>query len=196
MAAAFVTAVALQPLHRYLSRIVGRVLDHDRVVVLAGIRSFVDEVRDGTAKPEQVEDVLRLCLDDPGLQVLLDLPGRGDLVRLDGSLPPVEPVPESEGMVILDWHGRRVGALELSRVSKRRVRRAREAALECGHAIDVSRLRMELRRAVDEANASRLRLVEAAAIERRRLERDLHDGAQQQILAVGMRLGGAATPRP
>jgi signal transduction histidine kinase len=76
----------------------------------------------------------------------------------------------------------------LSRVSKRRVRRAREAVIECRLAIDVARLRLELREALDDVRDSRLRLVEAAAIERRRLERDLHDGTQQQLIAIGMRL--------
>jgi signal transduction histidine kinase len=39
-------------------------------------------------------------------------------------------------------------------------------------------------------NASRMRIVEAADAERRRLERDLHDGAQQRLTALSMRLGG------
>lgn len=76
----------------------------------------------------------------------------------------------------------------LTHVSKRRVRRAREAVIECRLPIDVSRLRLELREALDDARDSRLRLAEAAATERRRLERDLHDGAQQQLIAIGMRL--------
>lgn len=41
---------------------------------------------------------------------------------------------------------------------------------------------------VDEVRASRRRLVSLATLERRRLEHDLHDGAQQQLLAVQVRL--------
>jgi signal transduction histidine kinase len=52
----------------------------------------------------------------------------------------------------------------------------------------VSRLRLELRDALTEVNASRSRLVAAAAEERHRLERDLHDGAQQHLVSIGMRL--------
>jgi len=188
-AAAFVTALLLYPVHRFLHRFVGRVIDHDRVVVLGAVRSFVDEVRDGTVEAEQVEDELRRCLDDPTLLVLLDVPGRDGLTRLDGTR--YDGAPDAESLVTLDWHDRQVGALVLGRVSKRRARIARAAALEARLAIDVSRLRMELRHALDDAHASRLRLVEATAIERRRLERDLHDGAQQQIVAVGMRLRSA-----
>lgn len=188
-AAAFVTALLLYPVHRFLHRLVGRVIDHDRVVVLGAVRSFVDDVRDGTVEAEQVEDELRRCLDDPTLLVLLDVPGRDGLTRLDGTR--YDGAPSAEPLVTLDWHDRQVGALVLGRVSKRRARIARAAALEARLAIDVSRLRMELRHALDDAHDSRLRLVEATAIERRKLERDLHDGAQQQIVAVGMRLRSA-----
>ena len=52
----------------------------------------------------------------------------------------------------------------------------------------MSRLRLGLREAVTEVEASRSRLADAVALERRRLERDLHDGAQQRIVATGMRL--------
>ena len=81
-----------------------------------------------------------------------------------------------------------VGVLALGAVSARRLRRAREAAVTARLPIEVSRLRLGLREALRDVQASRERLVEAGARERRRLERDLHDGAQQQIVAVGMRL--------
>ncbi|MEA2125262.1 MAG: hypothetical protein QOI80_2044 [Solirubrobacteraceae bacterium] len=45
---------------------------------------------------------------------------------------------------------------------------------------------------IDELRASRARVVEAADAERRRVERDLHDGAQQRLLAVAMDLRFAA----
>ena len=60
--------------------------------------------------------------------------------------------------------------------------------MQAGLPIEVSRLRLELTAALDDVRASRARLLQATAEERRRLERDLHDGAQQQIVAVGMRL--------
>lgn len=187
-AAAFVTALALQPLHRWLHRHVGSVLDPDRSVALRAIRAYVDDVRDGRAEPEAVEEVLRQTLDDRELQLLVVVPGDDGMVRLDGTAPLVHPTPEDPRTVPVRWRDRAVGIVVLGQTSKRRVRLAGEALLEARLAIDVSRLRLELRRALDDARASRLRLVEAAAIERRRLERDLHDGAQQQLLAVGMRL--------
>jgi signal transduction histidine kinase len=48
-----------------------------------------------------------------------------------------------------------------------------------------------LARRVDELERSRARVVDAGDAERRRLERDLHDGTQQQLVALGMTLGRA-----
>jgi signal transduction histidine kinase len=49
----------------------------------------------------------------------------------------------------------------------------------------------QLAERVEELSASRSRLLEAALTERRRIERDLHDGAQQRLVAVAMSLGMA-----
>ena len=55
----------------------------------------------------------------------------------------------------------------------------------------VSRLDAELRARLEELRASRARLVEAGDAERRRLERDLHDGAQSRLVALALLLRGA-----
>jgi signal transduction histidine kinase len=57
-----------------------------------------------------------------------------------------------------------------------------------GLAVEIGRLRAELRRQLDEVEASRARIVAAGYAERRRLERDLHDGAQQRLVSVGLTL--------
>jgi signal transduction histidine kinase len=49
----------------------------------------------------------------------------------------------------------------------------------------------ELARRVDELERSRARVVDAGEVERRKLERDLHDGTQQRLVALGMTLGRA-----
>jgi signal transduction histidine kinase len=81
-----------------------------------------------------------------------------------------------------------VGMIVLGTPSSRRRRQAQDAALKARFPIEVERLRIELRRALEDVRSSRSRLLVASTIEPRRLERDLHDGAQQQIVAVGMRL--------
>jgi signal transduction histidine kinase len=62
--------------------------------------------------------------------------------------------------------------------------------------VENARLEAEILRQLDEVRASRARLVEAADTERRRLERDLHDGAQQRLvgLALDVRRAKARLP--
>src|SRR5439155_625935 len=51
-------------------------------------------------------------------------------------------------------------------------------------ALENERLQAEVRARLDELRASRARIVEAGDRERSRLERDLHDGAQQRLVAL------------
>ncbi|MDP8931777.1 MAG: histidine kinase [Actinomycetota bacterium] len=53
-------------------------------------------------------------------------------------------------------------------------------------AVDNERLQAEIRAQLEEVRASRSRIVAATDAERRRLERDLHDGAQQRLVSLGM----------
>jgi signal transduction histidine kinase len=62
------------------------------------------------------------------------------------------------------------------------------AAAGASLAIDNDRLKADLRARVEELRASRVRIVEAGDAARRRLERDLHDGAQQQLVALAIDL--------
>jgi signal transduction histidine kinase len=53
-------------------------------------------------------------------------------------------------------------------------------------AIENERLQAEVRAQLEEVLASRQRIVEAADRERRRVERNLHDGAQQRLIGAGV----------
>jgi signal transduction histidine kinase len=58
-------------------------------------------------------------------------------------------------------------------------------------ALENERLAAQVRAQLEEVRGSRARIVEAADAERRRIERDLHDGAQQRLVALVMRLDQA-----
>jgi signal transduction histidine kinase len=192
----FLVALVLLPLHRWIHRLTGRLLDRDRTVIVQRIREFVDRVRDGSAEPEAVEAVLRDAVGDPGLRLLLTEvdpgPDHGYL-DLTGAraAPPADAV-----LVPLRTAGAEIGVVAVSAGSLRRLRRAKVAAAAARLPIEVSRLRLGLRRALGEVERSRHRLVTATLAERRRLERDLHDGAQQRLVAVGMQLRAAQRQLP
>ena len=57
-----------------------------------------------------------------------------------------------------------------------------------GLALENERLQAQLRARLEDLRASRARLVETADAERRRLERNLHDGAQQRLVALSLSL--------
>jgi signal transduction histidine kinase len=65
-----------------------------------------------------------------------------------------------------------------------------------GLALQNERLQAELRARLVELQASRARLVEATDAERRRIERDLHDGTQQRLVSIAMSLGLADAKLP
>ena len=58
-----------------------------------------------------------------------------------------------------------------------------------GLALENERLLAELRAQLDQLRQSRARIVEAGDTERRRLERNLHDGAQQRLVSLALALG-------
>ena len=62
------------------------------------------------------------------------------------------------------------------------------AAAAAALALDNERLKADLRARVEDLRISRARIVEAADAARRRLERDLHDGAQQQLVSLALDL--------
>jgi len=66
---------------------------------------------------------------------------------------------------------------------------AEEVASAARLALDSERLQAVLRGQLEDLRASRARIVEAGDIERRRLERDLHDGAQQRLVALSLAVG-------
>ncbi len=175
--AVFVATLPLLPVHRALSSAVGRLVDPDRHVALHRVERFGSDVRTGRRAPEEIETVLREAQGDDALQLLLAAPGLG---WVDMACRPVE--------VQRRGRRRRDRPHRAGWDSARARRRIADLTKVAWVPIEVSRLRLVLRTAVAEVEASRLRLMAAAAGERRRLERELHDGAQQRIVATGMRL--------
>ena len=147
---------------------------------LAAVDHLHREVSAGRARPEQLQDVLRDALRDPGLRVGYLVPGSQAYLDAAG-----EPVPADGVAVLLDEERTGVVVRGSGPASPELLR---EVADRCSTLVEVVRLRSEVALALRDAQSSRARLVEIGYEERRRFERDLHDGAQQRLVSLGMQL--------
>jgi signal transduction histidine kinase len=128
-----------------------------------------------------LQSALAEAVHDPELRIAYWLPGRQRYVDASGHAVP-EPAATSGGTVTrLMRSGRTIAAITHSGAVP-----GLESHLGPAIALGVEneRLQAELLAQLGELRASRARIVENADAERRRLERDLHDGAQQRLLAL------------
>ena len=144
-------------------------------------------------QPGEVRDALARAVGDPTLQVGLWLPDRQEWVDEQGE--PLD-LPPGEGRHAT-YIGDRLAVVihELDLVDQPALLVSAGSAARL--ALENARLQAELRAQLVELRESRARIVRAGDDERRRLERDLHDGAQQRLLALGMGLqllGGHVDP--
>jgi signal transduction histidine kinase len=115
-----------------------------------------------------------------------------ELVPHDGSGPVGLDAPLGDRfdlVTMVERHGEVLGAIALSMAPGVPVRPAERRLVEhlaapAALTFETLRLTAELARHADDLRRSRLRLVEAQDAERRRIGRDLHDGAQQQLVAI------------
>ncbi|HWJ33498.1 MAG TPA: histidine kinase [Gaiellaceae bacterium] len=135
-----------------------------------------------------MQSALARVLHDPGLRVGYRLEDRDEFVDSDGlSLA----LPADDGHHAVTYVTR--GDAQLAAIVHERALLEHPELIDAvsaavGLALDNDRLHAQLRSQLQELRASRARLVRAADSERRRLERDLHDGAQQRLLALGLAL--------
>jgi signal transduction histidine kinase len=135
------------------------------------------------AADRDVGAALADALGDPSLAVAYWLPDRG---YVDQEGRPVEA--DGRQVTEIDHEGRRVGALLHASVLAETPELVFEAVSAAALAMENARLEVELRARLEALRASRARLVEAGDAERRRLGRDLHDGAQQRLVALMIEL--------
>lgn len=146
-----------------------------------------------TRVPGKLRDALARALHDPSLTLAYWLPEQWRYVDVDGN--PVELPAEGDSRVVtvVEREGRRVAALVHDASLRDDPALVDAVCAAAGLALENERLHAELRARLDELRASRARIVEAADVERRRIERNLHDGTQQRLVSVLMGLGLADT---
>jgi signal transduction histidine kinase len=138
-----------------------------------------------------VRDVLRDALGDPALHLAYWLPDRRAYVDAAGHplTLPEEGDPERVACDVM-LEGRCIGAVVMTRrLADDDPELVRAVGAAAALALERERLDAELRARVEEVERSRRALVDVGLAERRRLERDLHDGAQQRLVALSLQLG-------
>jgi signal transduction histidine kinase len=147
-----------------------------------------------TPQRGELRDALARALGDPGLELVYWLPEDERFVDGDGRMVEL-PEPESGRAVTkVERDGETVAALVHDAVLHDEQAGYVDAiGAAASLALENERLEAELRSKVEELRASRRRMLRIGLEERRRLERDLHDGAQQRLvsMALNMRLARA-----
>ncbi len=153
----------------------------------AGVGRLVVELGSEPA-PGQLRAALARALGDPTVEVALWARDTQRYVDSEGR-PLTLPKPdEGREVTTLDRAGERVGALIHDPALSDEPALVQAVCAAAGLAVENERLHAEVRARLEEVRASRARIVEAADDERRRVERNLHDGAQQRLVTLALAL--------
>jgi signal transduction histidine kinase len=157
-------------------------------LVHAGVGDLMVEL-EGTSS-QRLGDALAHALRDRTLEVVYWLPDRREYVDSSGT---AVALPASDGRAVtkLENDGEPVAALihDPSLLDDPSLMRSAAAAARIS--LENARLHAKTRAQLAQVQESRARLVTAADAERRRIERDIHDGAQQRLVALGLQLRSA-----
>jgi signal transduction histidine kinase len=207
--AAVAIALAFQPLRRQAQRVANRLVYGERATPYQVLSEFADNMR-GTLDLDAILQRMASVLADGTGATRVDV-----WVRVGAELRPAATWPQSAVPPAALAMGRSeelppfgdvtraievrqgdelLGALALQKpanetLSPTEDKLLQDLASQAGLVLRNVRLTAELRATIDELRASRRRLVGAQDEERRKIERNLHDGAQQQLVALRVQLG-------
>jgi signal transduction histidine kinase len=142
-----------------------------------------------SATTGDLREALGRALGDPSLELAYWVPARARYV--DSSGHPVElPQPDAgRSATVVERDGETIAALIHDPALSENSELVQSVCAAAALTLENARLQAELRARLAELHASRARLVEATDSERRRIERDLHDGTQQRLVSIAMTLG-------
>jgi signal transduction histidine kinase len=138
-----------------------------------------------------LRDELALALEDPTLEVGLWIPDRGIWVDAAGTELAVPEDGEDRAVTLIEHEGASLAVLVHDPTLREEPKLVEAVAAAARLALVNARLHAEVRAQLETVQESRSRIVAAADEERRRIERDLHDGAQQRLVALALELRSA-----
>ncbi len=200
-----IVALLFQPVRRWLQRAANRLVYGKRATPYEVLSRFSEQMSTMYATEDLPRRMAQVLAEGTGadratvwlrvgseLRQAASWPVGGTapsaVVLQDGEMPSIADANEA---VPVRYHGELLGALA---VTKREPMTATERRLlgdlsqQSGLVLKNARLTAELVQRLDELQASRQRLVTAQDTERRRIERNLHDGAQQNLVALKLKI--------
>jgi signal transduction histidine kinase len=143
-----------------------------------------------------LRDSLAQALGDPSLEVGLWSAARNRYEDADGAPVAVPEDDPDRGVILLEGSGERLGAIVHDPALAEDPGLISGVTAAIRMAVDIERLNAAVRAQLEDVRASRMRIVEATDAERRRVERNLHDGAQQRLVALSLALRRAQAQLP
>ncbi|MGZ5296439.1 MAG: histidine kinase [Actinomycetota bacterium] len=207
MVAAVIVAVTFQPVRGVLTRFANRLVYGKRATPYEVLSEFSERVGGAYAEEDVLPRMVRVLGEGIGAEradVWLavdhelrdvaawpaDVASRPPMPLPNGSIPQIDGM---DRVYPVEQAGELLGALAVRKPSSDPVSPADEKliadlASQAGLVLRNVRLSEALKARLDELKAAQKRLVSAQDAERRRLERNIHDGAQQQLVALAVKL--------
>jgi signal transduction histidine kinase len=197
IAVLFLTAVAEGPAFETIRRATFLVIGLAPVAFLIGlfhtrlrrsaVGDLVVELR-ADPTPAELTDALARTLRDPSLTLAYWLREFHSWATADGRSVVLPQEGEGRATTLIDRDGEHVAALVHDPSLRDEPELLDAVTAAAGISLENAQLHVELRARLEELRGSRERIVEAGLKERQRLERNLHDGAQQRLIALALEL--------
>jgi signal transduction histidine kinase len=203
-----IVAVAFQPVRERVQKVANRLVYGKRATPYEVLSRFSERVAETYAGDEALPRMARVLAEGTGAERADVWLRSASTLRLSASWPEAaaaeEPlavrdqvlpkVPGADRAVAVRHQGELLGALTVTKRVGESLTPIEETLLDdlanqAGLVLKNVGLTAELLARLEDLRASRQRLVAAQDQERRKLERNLHDGAQQNLVAIKVKLG-------
>lgn len=155
-------------------------------LAVANVADLVREL--DRVPPNELPAALARTVGDPSLEVAYWLPERGAYADAEGNTVTLPDESGDRAVTVLDHDGEHVAALVHDASLRNDPQLVEAAGAAARLALENARLHAEVQAQLAQVQASRIRIVEAGDEQRRRIERDIHDGAQQRLVALALEL--------